>query len=118
MKKGTGRTQRVADLIQTELATILQRESLSDKLGLVTITEVSISPDLSFAKVYISTLIDENAKEAVDLLNSESKNLRFLLAKRVLLRIIPELKFIYDDSTARGTHISSLIDKVLQDKKK
>jgi ribosome-binding factor A len=113
-KKGYSRPQRVADLLQTALAGILQNYAFDVPLGLVTITSVSISPDLSFAKVFISVLDDTKVKETVDLLNEHKKELRYLLAQEVKLRIAPELKFIYDDSVARGANFYSLINHVLK----
>lgn len=115
-KKGTGRLQRIADLIQTELARILQREMRDLNIGMATITGVTVSPDLSHAKIFVSVLPEENAKDTVEALNDETKNLRYLLAQSVKLRITPDLRFIYDDSTLRGNRISSLINDVLKDK--
>ncbi len=116
-KKETNRTRRVADLIQAELANILLRESHGSDLSLATITEVSVSPDFSHAKIFVSVLDENNAKKVIEALNEESKNLRFLLAKRIVLRVIPDLKFVYDDTALHGQHISSLIDKALKDHK-
>lgn len=115
-KKGTGRLQRIADLIQTSLAKTLQREMKDMNIGMVTITDVTVSPDLSHAKIFVSVLPEENAKDTVAALNDETKNLRYLLAQSVKLRITPDLKFIYDDSIIRGNRISSLINDVLKDK--
>jgi ribosome-binding factor A len=112
MKRGYDRTARVADLIQKALAPILQQE-VSAPIGLVTITGVAVSRDLSYATIYVSVLTDEQTKvkETIKLLNREAKNIRFSLAKAVKLRIVPEIKFVFDESTAHGFHISQLIDK-------
>lgn len=117
MPRSYSRTLRVSDLIQTELAKILQEAAGELKLGMVTITDVEMSPDLSFAKVFISVLEDNRVKEVIDTLNEETKTLRFVLAKRVKLRIVPDLKFFYDDSLVRGSRISSLIDNALKKEK-
>jgi len=114
MAKGPGRTRRVGDLIQVELADILARETHDARFALVTILEVNVSPDLAHAKVFISVLEKEKARDIVDALNKASKYLRFHLAQRIELRIVPGLRFIYDDSAAHGQHISSLIDKALK----
>lgn len=116
MPKSYSRAERVEDLLQNTLAEILQRKEEALHFGLITITGVKISPDFSFAKVYVSLLYEDKAKEAIHALNEESKEIRYELAHSVKLRITPELKFIYDDSAVRGQHISSLIDKVLKDK--
>lgn len=116
MPKGYSRLSRVSDLIQTTLAEILRRETEELHVGMITITDVKMSPDLSFAKVYVSVLEDEKAKETIDTLNESTKAIRYQLAHAVKLRITPDLKFYYDDSTLRGNRISSLINKALKNK--
>lgn len=120
MKRGFDRTQRVADLIQKALAQILLEDMSDENFRLVTITGVSVSRDLSYAKIYISVLVDEEKKikETIQALNHAAKSLRYNLAHAVDLRIVPDLKFVYDDSTARGFRISSLIDKAVKNEKK
>lgn len=112
MKRGYERRERVADLIQKTLAQMLLQDMTDDRFRLVTITGVTVSRDLSYAKVYISVLMDEEEKIAatVNELNNHAKTFRYNLAHAVDLRIVPELKFVYDESTARGFRISSLID--------
>ena len=116
MKRGYDRTQRVADLIQKALAQILLQEVSDDRIRFVTVTSVTVSRDLSYAKVYISVLAEDKVKikEAVDMLNRIAKSLRYRLAQQVDLRIVPELKFVYDESTAHGFRISSLIDSAMK----
>lgn len=112
-RRGYDRTQRVADLIQKALASILLQDMNDDRFRLVTVTSVTVSRDLSYAKVFISVLIDdaEQIKEIVEALNREVKPLRYQLAKAVKLRIAPELKFVYDESTAYGFRIRTLLNK-------
>jgi len=116
MKKGYSRPQRVADLIQTTLADILQKDAENYQLGMITITSASISKDLSFAKIYVSVLDESKAAETIAALNNVAKNLRYELAHAVKLRITPELKFYYDDSGVRGQRMSSLINDALKGK--
>lgn len=120
MKRGFDRTQRVADLLQKALAQLLLQDMTDDRFRLVTVTGVSVSRDLSYAKVYVSVLLDEKEKikETVLALNRASKSLRYQLAKEVDLRIVPELKFVYDESTAQGFRISQLIDEAVKKEKK
>lgn len=107
--------RRVSELIQQELAEILQREASHLGLNLIaTVTGVTVSPDFSHAKIFISVLEDDKVTEVIKKLNEASKDLRFVLAQRIKLRIVPNLKFFYDDSTHRGVHISSLIDQALK----
>lgn len=115
MKRGYERTQRIADLIQKSLAQILLEEMTDDSFRLVTITGVNVSRDLSYAKVFVSVLKDdpEQVKQMVDLLNDSSKAIRYSLARAVNLRVVPQLKFVYDESTVRGYRISKLINSAM-----
>lgn len=119
-KRGFDRTRRVADLIQKELALMLLTGMDDERFRLVTVTGVTISKDMSYAKVHVSMLIDDAAKikQTIDALNRSAKTMRFQLAKAVKLRIVPELKFAYDDSTAHGFRVSDLIDAAMKDEKK
>jgi ribosome-binding factor A len=116
MKRGFNRTERVADLIQKTLAQMLLQDMSDERFRLITITSVTVSRDLSYAKVYVSVLMDEEdkIKAAVQALNRAAKSLRYHLAHEVKLRIVPELKFIYDESTARGFHLSQLINSAVK----
>ena len=114
MKRKTNRQDRIADLIQQSLAESLLRRVSDERFKLVTVTGVSISKDLSYAKVFVSVLVpDEEIKSVVKALNNAAKLLRHYLAQDIQLRIVPELKFTYDESIARGTRISSLINNAL-----
>jgi ribosome-binding factor A len=115
MKRNFDRTQRVADLIQKTLAGLLLQED-DARFRLVTIISVTVARDLGYAKIYVSVLLDEEEKikQTILALNRAAKSLRYQLAQAVELRIVPELKFVYDDSTARGFHISSLIDAAIK----
>ncbi|MCD6039868.1 MAG: rbfA [Gammaproteobacteria bacterium] len=114
MPKSYSRIQRIADLIQVALAEILQMNARGLNYGMATITGVTVSADLSFAKVYVSVLEDEKAVEIIAGLNKEAKFFRYALANAIDLRITPELKFFYDDSVVRGSRISSLINDALK----
>jgi ribosome-binding factor A len=116
MKKGFDRAQRVGDMICRVLATMLVEDMLDDRFKLVTVMSASVSKDLSHAKIYVSVLVDDE-KQAVDIvraLNTSAKKMRYNLANSVQLRIAPELKFVYDDTTARGFHLSGLIDNAMK----
>lgn len=116
MSKGFKRTQRIADLIQTTLAEILQREVKDARFGMVTITGVEVAHDLSFAKVFVSVWEEDKADEIIRALNNAAKYIRYALANAVELRVTPQLKFIYDDSIVRGDRISHLINDALKNK--
>jgi ribosome-binding factor A len=120
MPKENVRTKRVADLIQKELAQILLREAKDSRFGLLSISNVAISKDLSFAKINI-TLLGETIpiKEVLKSLNNSAGYFRTLLAKTLQLRIVPKIAFYYDDSLRRGSELSVLINEaVAKDQKK
>lgn len=116
MKRGYERSARVADLIQKSLAQLLLEDMTDDRFRLITITSVNVTRDLSYAKIYVSVLEDDKAKikQAIDALNRAAKSLRYNLARMVKLRIVPELKFVYDESTAHGFRLSTLIDSAVK----
>ncbi|MDX1902248.1 MAG: 30S ribosome-binding factor RbfA [Gammaproteobacteria bacterium] len=117
MTKGFRREQRINELIQVTLANIIQHEALDLQLTtMVTITGVSVTHDLSLAKVFISVLEEDKSAEVISLLNQAAKQLRHQLASEVHLRVTPELRFVYDDSIVRGNRITSLISDALKNK--
>ncbi|PPD31486.1 MAG: ribosome-binding factor A [Methylomonas sp.] len=111
MPKEFGRSQRVASQMQKELASILQREVHDPRVGFVTVNEVVLSKDLAVAKIYITVLnADEAGKKTnVTALNEIAPFIRHELAKRMRLRHISELHFIYDHSFDTGMRVSELL---------
>ena len=108
------RIQRVSSLMRQEISQLLQRQVKDPRLGnFVAVTEVSISPDLRYAKVFVSCMGGEEEKETMlSGLTAASSFLRNQLAKRLRLRRIPELSFHWDDSIERGDRLLQLIDEV------
>jgi len=108
------RIERVNNLIRREISELLQRQVKDPRLGnFVAITDVSTSPDLKYAKVFVSCIGGNQEKqEILAVLTSASGFFRNELAKRLRLRHIPELNFKWDDSIERGAHLSELIDAV------
>lgn len=118
MKRRVNRGERIADLIQQSLAESLLKRMGDSRFQLVTVTGVTISKDLSYAKIFVSVLAaDDEVKPIVKALNHAAKLLRHYLAQDIQLRIVPELKFTYDESVARGSRISSLINTALKQHK-
>jgi ribosome-binding factor A len=110
VKRSSGRTQKLGDLIQRELSELLQRELRDPRVGMVTITGVDVSPDFSHAKVFYTTLNPGHVEEASAGLKRASGFLRSQLARRIKLYTTPELRFEYDESVERGDRLSRLID--------
>ncbi|RRS08805.1 30S ribosome-binding factor RbfA [Pseudoalteromonas sp. J010] len=112
------RTDRVAQQIQKEIAVILQREIKDPRLGMVTVSAVDVSRDLSYAKVFITVLNtndEDKTKQSVAILNEATGYIRSLLGKRIRARIMPELKFVIDNSLMEGMRISNLVDSVIRE---
>jgi len=112
MSRQGGRAQKVADQIQRELSTILQRELRDPRVGMITLTGVEVSPDCAHATVYFTCLDSAHVAEAESGLRRATGFLRTQLAKRIKLYATPELRFLYDESIERGSHLSQLIDSV------
>ena len=111
------RSERTSKLIQREISGLLEREVNDPRLSkLVSVTEVTLSPDLKHAKIFVSTLGSKIDKE--DLLagfNNASGFLRKELAAHLRLKQIPQLSFHYDDSIERGARLLELIGELSTD---
>jgi ribosome-binding factor A len=125
MPKDYNRIERIADLIRKELTGILQREISDPRLRLITIQSVKVSKDLAFADILFTQLasahVQDNQSTAqettVKLLTRAAPRLRYLLAQRLKLRVIPVLRFFYDDSYIQNQRLQGLIDNaIIQDK--
>jgi len=103
--------ERVASDMQKELSNILLFEAKDKDFKNVTITNVDVTNDLSFSKIYFTTL-DEDKEDVEKDLNNAEGYFRSLLAKRLDIRHIPELKFIYDKSIEYGLKIEKLIEEI------
>lgn len=133
MSEMSPRVQRVADQIQRELASLIQLEVNDPRIGMVSVTGINVSKDLAYAKVYVTvlnTMTDDQTinqstlsapgdldkleiEENIKALNKAAGYLRTLLAKRLILRSVPKLRFYYDGSIQKGQQLSSLIDSAL-----
>lgn len=115
MTRAFERSRRVGEQMQRDLSDLIRREIKDPRVGMVTITGVEVSKDFASARVYVTVLGKEPDAVAEDLevLNNASGYLRSLLGKRIRLRIIPRLVFLYDQSIASGAHLSALIDAAI-----
>ncbi len=122
MAKEFSRTQRIGDQMQRELALLIQREIKDPRLGLITITAVDVSRDLSHAKIFITIMGQDDDQEAIKgnlrILNDATGFLRMQLGKSMKLRTVPQLHFNYDASIRRGVELSSLIERAVAEDRK
>lgn len=112
MPKTFSRTQRIADVIHRTLARTLREEFKDPRVGMVTLSEVEVTPDLKLAKVYFTVLQESKVQETTKILNDAAGFFRSQLAKSVSLRYVPRPLFLYDDSVVRGNRIDSLLRQV------
>ncbi|OGC39101.1 ribosome-binding factor A [candidate division WOR-3 bacterium RBG_13_43_14] len=110
------RHQRVASEIARVLSRIIDQELKDPRIGLVTILTVDVSPDLKNANVYFSSFGDK--KEIAKLLDGAKGFIRKGLANEIRIRIIPELRFIIDESYEYGKRIDQLFEKIKSNDKK
>jgi len=108
-----GRSQRVADQIQKDLADLIAMEVKDPRVGMVTLTEVQLTPDYAHAKIFFTTLIDDPSavKKTLDGLQKAAGFLRAQLGKRLHIHTLPELHFVHDTAPSRGAALSKLIDE-------
>ena len=109
-KKSSGRPQKLGDQIQREVSELLARELRDPRVGMLTITGVDVSPDLTHAKVFFTLLEKDRLAETLAGLKRASGYLRSQLARRIKLYTTPELRFVYDESVERGDHLARLIE--------
>jgi len=102
---------RVADQIQRDLSEIIAFELKDPRVGMITITEVQVTPDYAHAKVFFTTLADDPAavQSTVNGLSKAAGFLRMQLGRRLTIHTLPELHFVHDTSTVRGIEMSRLI---------
>jgi ribosome-binding factor A len=112
------RQRRIADQIQRELSDILRNELKDPRVGMITLTDVEVSPDIAHARVFFTTLGDADSRAQTETgLERACGFLRSALGRRLKLYNIPELHFQYDASVERGVRLSQLIDAAVADKK-
>ena len=113
--KRPGRSLRIADQIQRDLAEMIQREVSTERAGLVTLTGVEVTPDYAHAKVYYTT-IGAPVAQAQQVLNEKAGYFHSLLFKRLSMHTIPRLTFVHDASVEHGIVIDRLIAEANKDR--
>jgi len=116
MPKDFSRSARVAEVIQREVAYIIQQGMNDPRAAAVTITHAKVTRDMSSARIYFIMQGDEHeVNETVKVLNKASGFIRHELTGRVDLRHIPKLIFTFDQSIERGIRIGKLIEDVMKE---
>ena len=110
MPKNENRLNRINEELKKEISQIISFELKNpDATGLISITKVKITPELKYAKVYVSLLNSKNEDKTIEALKNSAGFIRSLIAKRINLRITPELVFEKDDSMEYGMKIDSIL---------
>ena len=116
MRKNSIKYSRMNGEVQREISTIISREIKDPRIHPMTsVVSVDVTPDLKYAKVFVSVLGSEEDKENTKKgLASASAHIRSLLAKSLNLRNTPELTFVIDNSIEYGINMSKKIDDLMK----
>ncbi len=110
------RVERVAEQIREEVSQILSTEVSDPGVGLVTVTRVNVTPDLSLARVYWTTMGDAaERKQSAKALSRAAAYVRCLLSSRMTLRRSPELQFLFDQSVAAQDRVEQILEELKQE---
>ncbi len=109
MPKNTKDVEKIKSLIARNVKDIVSQEITNENLGFMTITNVEVSSDHSYCKIYVSFL--NNAKHSLETLNRAKGYVRSALAKRVNFRRVPEISFVLDDTFEKQARFEALLNK-------
>ena len=107
----------MAEQIRRDLAEIVRDELKDPRMGFLSFTAVKLSRDLSYAVIYCTVMEEDKRAETFATLNRAAGFLRSCLASRISARTVPALKFVNDDSVARGAAMDDLIRKAIDSDK-
>lgn len=108
----TLRNERVRKELMRDISEILRKE-IRGLEGVVSIVDVEVSHDNSFAKVIYSVLgSEEQVEKSKEIIEKSTPKIRYEVGKSIRLRLTPELKFVYSDSFEKGSRVTEIIDKI------
>ena len=106
------KTERISDALIEEISYIVSNKVKNKDINFVTITDVKVSSDLSYAKVYFTVLDDSKKDSTLKAFKEASGFIRHELRDRVDIRQIPELTFVYDESINEAQKIEDILEKI------
>ncbi|MDA8089900.1 MAG: 30S ribosome-binding factor RbfA [Nitrospiraceae bacterium] len=109
------RAKRVADLLRQEISDIILRRLKDPRMGFVTVVDVSITDDLKLARVYVSSLKEDEREQMIEILNAAKSFIRQELGRRVKMKSTPDLEFRLDTSLQYGNRIDQLLKEIKGD---
>lgn len=119
MPTKSSRMNKIDEELKKEISNIISMELKNPHLtGLISVTKVKTTPDLRFARVYVSMINEKSKAENLKILKQSSGYIRSGIAKKVNLRITPELIFEFDDSIEYGEKIDNILKDITKDWKK
>lgn len=116
--KNENRLGRIDEELKKEISSIINYELQDPNItGIISVTRAKITPDLKYAKVYVSILNSKNVKSTFSALKKSAGFIRTEIAKRINLRITPEIIFVLDDSMEYGAKIDQILKEILPKEK-
>jgi ribosome-binding factor A len=107
------RLQRVRELLKREIGEAVRREFLVSEAGLITVNDVDLAGDLKSATVFVSILgSPDQQKRGCQMLNEHRIRIQGLVARDVVLKYTPTLKFVFDDSIVRGNRVLQIMEEL------
>ena len=114
--RNNNRLGRIDEEFKKEISSIISYDLKEPKItGLVSVTRVKVTPDLKYAKIWVSILNAKNTQETLEGLKKSAGYIRSELAKRINLRFTPELSFVIDDSLEYGAKIDNILKDIIKD---
>lgn len=114
MQKNTNRINKIEEEFKREISQIINYEMNNTNItGMISVTKVKVTPDLSYARVYVS-MINSSKKKTLEALKKSSGYVRTLLAHRVNLRTTPEIIFEFDESIEYGAKIDAILNDIVK----
>ena len=118
MEKGSNRLSRIEEELKKEISNIINYDLRNSNItGMVSVTKVKVSPDLSRARVFV-TMYNSNKKNTLAALKSSSGYIRSEIAHRINLRVTPEIIFEFDESIEYGARIDSILKEIIKEPNK
>lgn len=108
----TLRNERVRKELMREISDIIRRE-IRGLLGVLSILDVEVSHDNSYAKVIYSVLgSEEQVEKSKEIIEKSTSKIRYEVGKRIRLRLTPELRFVYSNGLEEGARVNELLNKI------
>ncbi len=117
MNKKSNRMYKIDEQLKEEISKIISYDLKNPHLtGMISVTHVKTTPDLRYAQVFVSMIGEKSRKDNLKILKQSSGFIRSEVAKRINLRITPEIVIVFDDSMEYGERIDNILNKISEDR--